>query len=102
MAASPDQTPNADARLAQALRERDDALAELATARAESEALRRLLASLGETEIPNYPRGTAPGKPPFRYVMVDAANARVKAALGSLHEPAKAAAERVADLFKRG
>lgn len=66
------------ATLEDALAERDQALGDLATARAENEALRSLLLSLGEPEPANYPDGTAPADPPLRYVLVDALHSRAE------------------------
>lgn len=72
------------ARLDLAERERDQALTELARARAELDALRRALATRGEPEPPLYPDTAAPGlAPPLRYVVVD----RVNDALKRLVEP---------------
>lgn len=66
-------------RLDRAERERDQALTELARARAELDALRRARATRGEPEPPLYPDTAAPGlAPPLRYVVVDRINDALK------------------------
>ncbi|MGV3620975.1 MAG: hypothetical protein ACO1OB_09160 [Archangium sp.] len=67
---------SAPATLEAALTERDLALADLATARAENEALRALLLSLGEPQPANYPATAAVGEPPLRYAVIDALHSR--------------------------
>jgi outer membrane protein TolC len=58
--------------------ERDQAIAQLALARAELDALKRSLDRRGEPEPPLYPDATAPDlQPPLRYVLADALHARV-------------------------
>jgi len=66
-------------RLEQALRERDEALQQLAALRAEVDALKLRLARPGEPEPPLYPAtATAAAPPPMRYVAVDALHSVVK------------------------
>lgn len=69
-----------------ALAERDEALAQLADARALLDLHR--LAGRAE-QLPHYPRGTEPGQPPLRYVLIDRANDTVKRVLGPLHRAVK-------------
>lgn len=77
--------PDLQKRLESALAERDAALAELARAREQSNALRLRLANLGEPEPPRYPARAGPGEPPLRYVLVDQVNDGLKFALKPLH-----------------
>ncbi len=80
-----DQTPGPDpaqARLAEALAERDQALTALARAREELEALRLALRERGEP-VPDAPASA--GELPLRYLLADRANDQVKGLLGPLH-----------------
>ncbi|MFZ5444655.1 MAG: hypothetical protein ACOZQL_31970 [Myxococcota bacterium] len=74
-----------EVRLAEALRERDIALAQLASERARHNALRLYLEWGQEQPLPDYPPGTGPGEPPLRYQWADRVNSIVKASFGPLH-----------------
>jgi len=78
-------------RLEHAERERDEALTQLARARAELDALRRALATKGEPEPPLYPDTAAPGlAPPLRYVVVDRINDALKVLAGPVQRRLRA------------
>ncbi len=86
---SPARRPSLEERLAQALQERDAALAALAQERAVVNALRLASARRGEPEPKDYPVAAGPGEAPLRYVLADEANDTLKAFLGPLHRGVK-------------
>lgn len=71
--------------LTAARRERDEALAALARERELVNALRLQLKNRGEPDVPHFPPGTAPGKPPLRYELADRINESAKKALAPVH-----------------
>lgn len=77
------------ARLREALEARDQALAALAKERALVNALRLTADAVGEPEPLAYPPEAGLGPPPLRYVLVDAANERVKSVVAPLHHLVK-------------
>jgi hypothetical protein len=80
--------------LSAALRARDEALSELADARAELNALRLRMAHPGESAPGAW---TAAGRPalPLRYRVADGVNDRLKAVLGPGHATTKAILQRL-------
>ncbi len=76
-------------RLAEALTERDAALASLAAAREELNALRLGGHRRGEV-VNEYPVASGVGPPPLRYVLIDRANEAAKRLLNPLHRAVKA------------
>jgi hypothetical protein len=74
--------------LAEARRERDEALLALARERELTNALRLQLRAPA-ADVPRYPTGTGLGPPPLRYVVADRLNDSAKTALGPVHRVAK-------------
>jgi hypothetical protein len=74
--------------LADARRERDEALMLLAKERELTNALRLQLRQPA-ADIPRYPTGTGLGPPPLRYELADKLNDSAKKALGPVHRAAK-------------
>jgi hypothetical protein len=81
-------------RLRQALAERDQALLELARARADLDALHLAIKRSGEPEPRPYPISAGLEGPALRYVLADALNDTVKPLLGPVHRALRAAVER--------
>jgi hypothetical protein len=81
------------AQLAAARAGRDEALLAVAREREKVNALRQALPHVIEAPAPNYPGSVAPGEPPLRYVMADAANTAIKRYLGPLQEGGRQAAK---------
>ena len=80
-----DRSKTPDTRLKAALRERDEALTQLAAAREELNALRLAARNQGEVAPPIYPVTAGLGPTPLRYVLVDKANSNLKVVVGPLH-----------------
>ena len=83
-----------EARLRDALAERDAALLELARARGDLEALRMAIARRGEEEPNPYPITAGIAPPALRYLLADALNDAFKPLLGPLHRRVRTAVEK--------
>ena len=84
-----------EARLEQALAERDEALLDLAKERELTNALRLSARSRDEPEPMPYPPSAGLGEPPLRYRVADAANDTAKGVLGPWHQRFKRLAARL-------